>query len=177
MTLQPVDVVVKSVGTNGAVVATKPGAGKIVKKAAKPTSRKTVDAATAATAVTRTAKAAKSQEKTDAMTARIFEDETIRRANAIARIQEAALAAGLQKSRIEIFIRKLQCRVERSCARVAKLVEAERARQAKALEAYPVLQRLPPNKKELEVAAAVPKVEIPKERLPAYINSIAEEVA
>jgi hypothetical protein len=58
---------------------------------------------------------------------------------------------------------------------VAKLVEAERARQAKALETYPVLQKLAPNEKELEAAAVVPRVDIPTHRLPAYIANIGDE--
>jgi hypothetical protein len=172
MSLQPVNVVTKPAKS----VSNKPIAGEVVKKTIKSGVNAKKATPVKAEKEKEDVAAAKAQEKEAAIEARILENETTRRANAIARIQAAALAAGEQKARIETFICRLRVRIERSCVRVAKLVEAERARQAKALETYPVLQKLAPNEKELEAAAAVPKVDIPVHQLPAYIANMADEV-
>jgi hypothetical protein len=171
MTLQPVVVVkpANNVVTKSVANKANKGVKRVVKSSAKKTASVKTEKEKEDAVVT------KAQEKEAAIEARILENETIRRANAIARIQAAALAAGERKARIEIFIYKLQRRIERGCVRVAKLVEAERARQAKALETYPVLQKLAPNEKELEAAAVVPRVDIPTHRLPAYIANIGDE--
>jgi hypothetical protein len=138
------------------------------KPAAKAAATKKADKAKAAAA------AAKAAEKEEAQAARALENEETRRNAAIERITDAAGKASYQQSRMNIFIQKLQGRIERSAARVAGLVEAEKERQAAALAKYPTLKQLKVNGKELEAAAAIVEVEIPEKDLPAYITNISD---
>ncbi len=119
-------------------------------------------------------KAAKAAEKEAELQSRAVENEGTRRQQAIEGLTQRAYNVAYQETRMNIFIERLTGRINRSKVALAAAVDAERARQAAALEKYPSLKTLKSNAKELEAAAALPTIEIPEAELPAYITNIKD---
>jgi hypothetical protein len=125
--------------------------------------------------VSKTKAADKKAPAKEKLPARVMDDEQTRRENAIADIKCAAEHAALTKTRMGLFIERLNARIQRACDRVEALVDKERTRQAAALEKYPQLKQLSNGKKDLETAAALPDLKLSEKDLPAYITNIKLE--
>ncbi len=121
------------------------------------------------------ASAAKKAELEAAKTAKQLEAEAARREKNTAEIVEAAAVAAETKARLGEFIRRLNIRIDRTTARVAKLHNAELARQTALAEANPTVKECKPDVKGLAAAAVLPKHELDMSKLPTYITAIKDD--